>query len=256
MQTFRSKLIASFIGSIVVFLLLSVSTQSAYEAFRNADFSEQETTIVRGCNHNDLSNLFFTKNSCNFDDKIDEREDGIDLGESDDQNKSTGGTPRDRKVKDLPPFSIMNVVESTSSSNKMIFFTAVLVLVAFVGYRIFHRRRRSSLPREFESESTRWIQASSETSIRQTNLQSVLTPPEQSLRLMLFDFNQRLPLALKRRSHESLTDWTDRIHLVTPLSPYFVTRYAAQAEVEALDAQAIHHFEQDLARYLKTKLSH
>ncbi len=58
------------------------------------------------------------KNSCNFDDKIDEREDGIDLGESDEQNKNTGGTPRDRKVKDLPPFSILNVVESSSSSNK------------------------------------------------------------------------------------------------------------------------------------------
>lgn len=61
MQTFRSKLIASFIGSIVVFLLLSVSTQSAYEAFRNADFSEQETTIVRDCNHDDLSKLIFKK---------------------------------------------------------------------------------------------------------------------------------------------------------------------------------------------------
>ncbi len=104
MHTFRAKLITSFIGSLVVFLLLSVSTQSAYEAFRNADFSEQETTIVRGCNHNDLSNLFFTKNSCNFDDKIDEREDGIDLGESDEQNKNTGGTPRDRKVKNLLRF--------------------------------------------------------------------------------------------------------------------------------------------------------
>ncbi|MER2033228.1 MAG: hypothetical protein ABS912_10650, partial [Exiguobacterium indicum] len=247
MHTFRAKLITSFIGSLVVFLLLSVSTQSAYEAFQNADFSEQETTIVRGCNHNDLSNLFFTKNSCNFDDKIDEREDGIDLGESDEQNKNTGGTPRDRKVKNLPPLSLMNIVESTSSSNKLLFFTAVLLLVAFVGYRILRRRRRSSQSREFESEANHWVQPSPESYVQQTNLQSMLTPPEESLRLMLFDFNQRLPLALRRRSHESLTDWTERIHLVTPLSPYFVTRYAAQAEVEALDAQAIHHFEQDLA---------
>lgn len=255
MHTFRAKLITSFIGSIVVFLLLSVSTQSAYEAFRNADFSEQETTIVRGCNHNDLSNLFFTKNSCNFDDKIDEREDGIDLGESDEQNKNTGGTPSGRKVKDLPPFSILNVVEGTSSSNNILFFTAVLVLVAFVGYRILRRRRHSSQSREFESEANHWVKPSSESYVQQTNLQSMLTPPEESLRLMLFDFNQRLPRALQRRSHESLTDWTERIHLVTPLSPYFVTRYAAQAEVEALDAQAIHHFEEDLARYLKTQLS-
>ncbi|MGH1333551.1 MAG: hypothetical protein ACRAUM_06890 [Exiguobacterium indicum] len=255
MHTFRAKLITSFIGSLVVFLLLSVSTQSAYEAFQNADFSEQETTIVRGCNHNDLSNLFFTKNSCNFDDKIDEREDGIDLGESDEQNKNTGGTPRDRKVKNLPPLSLMNIVENTSSSNKLLFFTAVLLLVAFVGYRILRRRRRSSQSREVESEANHWVQPSPESYVQQTNLQSMLTPPEESLRLMLFDFNQRLPRALKRRSHESLTDWTERIHLVTPLSPYFVTRYAAQAEVEALDAQAIHHFEQDLARYLKTQLS-
>ncbi|WP_149427418.1 hypothetical protein [Exiguobacterium acetylicum] len=255
MHTFRAKLITSFIGSIVVFLLLSVSTQSAYEAFQNADFSEQETTIVRGCNHNDLSNLFFTKNSCNFDDKIDELEDGIDLGESDEQNKNTGGTPRDRKVKNLPPLSLMNIVESTSSSNKLLFFTAVLLLVAFVGYRILRRRRRSSQSREFESEANHWVQPSPESYVQQANLQSMLTPPEESLRLMLFDFNQRLPRALKRRSHESLTDWTERIHLVTPLSPYFVTRYAAQAEVEAFDAQAIHHFEQDLARYLKTQLS-
>ncbi|WP_215147587.1 hypothetical protein [Exiguobacterium sp. s91] len=255
MHTFRAKLITSFICSIVVFLLLSVSTQSAYEAFRNADFSEQETTIVRGCNHNDLSNLFFTKNSCNFDDKIDEREDGIDLGESDEQNKNTGGTPRDRKVKNLPPLSLMNIVESTSSSNKLLFFTAVLLLVAFVGYRILRRRRRSSQSRESESEANHWVQPSPESYVQQTNLQSMLTPPEESLRLMLFDFNQRLPRALRRRSHESLTDWTERIHLVTPLSPYFVTRYAAQAEVEALDAQAIYHFEQDLARYLKTQFS-
>lgn len=254
MHTFRAKLITSFIGSLVVFLLLSVSTQSVYEAFQNADFSEQETTIVRGCNHNDLSNLFFTKNSCNFDEKIDEREDGIDFGESDEQIKNTGGTPRDRKVKDLPSFSILNVVEGTSSNN-ILFFTAVLVLVAFVAYRIRRRRRRSSQPREFESEANHWVQPSSESYVQQTNLQSMLTPPEESLRLMLFDFNQRLPRALRRRSHESLTDWTERIHLVTPLSPYFVTRYAAQAEVEALDAQAIHHFEQDLTRYLKTQLS-
>ncbi|MGX9807581.1 hypothetical protein ACV3PA_10125 [Exiguobacterium acetylicum] len=256
MQTFRSKLIVSFIGSIVVFLLLSVSTQSAYKAFRNADFSEQETTIVRGCNHNDLSNLFFTKNSCNSDDKIDEKEDGVYLGTSDEKSKNTGGTPRGRKEEDLPPFSILNVVEGTSSSNKILFVTAVLVLVAFVGYRILQRRRRSSPSREFESESNHWIQPSTETSIRQTNLQSVLTPPEETVRLMLFDFNQRLPRALQRRSHESLTDWTERIHLLTPLSPYFVTRYATQTEVEALDAQEIQHFEQDLARYLKTQLSH
>lgn len=255
MHTFRAKLITSFIGSIVVFLLLSVSTQSAYEAFQNADFSEQETTIVRGCNHNDLSNLFFIKNSCNFDDKIDEREDGVDFGESDEQIKNTGGTPRDRKVKDLLPFSISNVVESSSSSNKLLFFTAVLVLVAFVAYRILRRQRRSSQSREFESEANHWVQPSPESYVRQINLQSVLTPPEESLRLMLFDFNQRLPRALRRRSHESLTDWTERIHLVTPLFPYFVTRYAAQAEIEALDAQTIHHFEQDLTRYLKTQLS-
>lgn len=210
---------------------------------------------MRGCNHNDLSNLFFTKNSCNFDDKIDEREDGIDLGESDEQNKNTGGTPSGRKVKDLPPFSILNVVEGTSSSNNILFFTAVLVLVAFVGYRILRRRRHSSQSREFESEANHWVQPSSESYVQQTNLQSMLTPPEESLRLMLFDFNQRLPRALKRRSHESLTDWTERIYLVTPLSPYFVTRYAAQAEVEALDAQAIHHFKQDLAHYLKTQIS-
>ncbi|WP_214745908.1 MULTISPECIES: hypothetical protein [unclassified Exiguobacterium] len=254
MHTFRAKLITSFIGSLVVFLLLSVSTQSAYEAFRNADFSEQETTIVRGCNHNDLSNLFFTKNSCNFDDKIDEREDGIYMGTSDEKSKNTGGTPRGRKVKDLPPFSILNVVEGTSSNN-ILFFTAVLVLVAFVAYRIRRRRRRSSQSREFESEANHWVQPSSESYVQQTNLQSMLIPPEESLRLMLFDFNQRLPRALRRRSHESLTDWTERIHLVAPLSPYFVTRYAAQAEVKALDAQAIHHFEQDLARYLKTQLS-
>ncbi len=255
MQTFRSKLIVSFIGSIVVFLLLSVSTQSAYEAFQNADFSEQETTIVRGCNHNDLSNLFFTKNSCNFDDKIDEKEDGVYLGTSDEKSKNTGGTPRGRKVKDLPPFSVLNVVEGTSSSNKLLFFTAVLVLVAFVAYRILRRQRRSSQSREFESEANHWVQPSSESYVQQTNLQSMLTPPEESLRLMLFDFNQRLPRALRRRSHESLTDWTERIHLVTPLSPYFVTRYAAQAEIEALDAQAIHHFEQDLTHYLKTQIS-
>ncbi|WP_290758628.1 MULTISPECIES: hypothetical protein [unclassified Exiguobacterium] len=254
MQSFRAKLITSFIGSIVVFLLLSVSTQSAYEAFRNADFSEQETTIVRGCNHNDLSNLFFTKNSCNFDDNIDEKEDGVDLGTSDEKSKNTGGTPRGRKVKDLPPFSILNVVEGTSSNN-ILFFTAVLVLVAFVAYRILRRRRRSSQSLEVDSEANHWVQPSSESYVQQTNLQSMLTPPEESLRLMLFDFNQRLPRALKRRSHESLTDWTERIHLVTPLSPYFVTRYATQTEVEALDAQAIHHFEQDLARYLKTQLS-
>ncbi len=196
MHTFRAKLITSFIGSLVVFLLLSVSTQSAYEAFRNADFSEQETTIVRGCNHNDLSNLFFTKNSCNFDDKIDEREDGIDLGESDEQNKNTGGTPRDRKVKDLPPFSILNVVEKAHPLQQLLFFTAVLVLVAFVGYRILRRRRRSSQSREFESEANHWVQPSSESYVQQTNLQSMLTPPEESLRLMLFDFNQRLPRAL------------------------------------------------------------
>ncbi|KNH35905.1 hypothetical protein [Exiguobacterium acetylicum] len=256
MHTFRAKLITSFIGSLVVFLLLSISTQSAYEAFRNADFSEQETTIVRGCNHNDLSNLFFTKNSCNFDDKIDENSEGEILGISTGKTEKVDGTARGKANATKSP-GFLESAEDKAGSSFSIILLLLLLVGSFIIYFVIKKRKR--LTGKHTLESAEAIQDQSNLSFKNktfsTITQSVPTPPIESLRLMLFDFNQRLPRALKRRSHESLTDWTERIHLVTPLSPYFVTRYAAQAEVEALDAQAIHHFEQDLARYLKTQLS-
>ncbi|WP_214729454.1 hypothetical protein [Exiguobacterium sp. s168] len=256
MQTFRSKLIASFIGSIVVFLLLSVSTQSAYEAVRNADFSEQETTIVRDCNHDDLSKLIFKKNSCTFDNTIDENSDSEILGGSTGKTEKTNGTARGKANPSKSP-GFLESAKEKASSNFPVFFVVALLVTGCVICFVIKKRKRSIGKYTLEATDTIQNQSSLPFKNRTSKAtQTNSTPPEESLRLMLFDFNQRLPRALKRRSHESLTDWTERIHLVTPLSPYFVTRYATQAEVEALDAQEIHHFEQDLAHYLKTKLSH
>ncbi len=256
MHTFRAKLITSFIGSLVVFLLLSVSTQSAYETFRNADFSEQETTIVRGCGKDTLSNLLFSKYNCQDDGIIDEDSEGEILGGSTGKTEKIDGTARGKANATKSPGFLESAEEQAGSSFSIILLLLLLV-VSFIIYFVIKKRKRLTGKHTFDITETMEDQSklSFKNKTSSTTIQSIPTPPIESLRLMLFDFNQRLPHALKRRSHESLTDWTERIHLVTPLSPYFVTRYAAQAEVEALDAQAIHHFEQDLARYLKTQLS-
>lgn len=256
MHTFSAKLITSFIGSLVVFLLLSVSTQSAYEAFRNADFSEQETTIVRDCNHDDLSKLIFKKNSCTLDNTIDENSEGEILGISTGKTEKVDGTARGKANATKSPGFLESAEEKAGSSFSIILLLLLLV-GSFIIYFVIKKRKRLTGKHTLESAEDTQDQSnfSFKNKTSSTITQSIPTPPIESLRLMLFDFNQRLPRALKRRSHESLTDWTERIHLVTPLSPYFVTRYAAQAEVEALDAQAIHHFEQDLAHYLKTQIS-
>lgn len=257
MQTFRSKLIVSFISSLVAFLLLSVSTQSAYKAFQNADFSEQETTIVRGCGKDSLSNLLFSKYNCQDDGIIDENSEGEILGSSTGKTEKTNGTARGKANATKSPGFLESVEEKAGSS-----FSIILLLLLLVGSFIiyFVIKKRKRLTGKHTLDSTEFMQDQSNLSFKNktssTITQSIPTPPIESLRLMLFDFNQRLPRALQRRSHESLTDWTKRIHLLIPLSPYFVTRYATQTEVKALDAQEIQHFEQDLARYLKTKLSH
>lgn len=63
-KTFRSKLIVCVISSFAVFFLLSFAAQSVYQSFRQTDFSEQETTIKRGCGKDSLSNRFFSKYNC------------------------------------------------------------------------------------------------------------------------------------------------------------------------------------------------
>lgn len=256
MHTFRAKLITSFIGSIVVFLLLSVSTQSAYEAFQNADFSEQETTIVQGCGKDTLSNLLFSKYNCQDDGIIDEDSEGEILGISTGKTEKVDGTARGKANATKSP-GFLEPAEEKAGSSFSIILLLLLLVGSFIIYFVIKKRKRLTGKHTLDITETMEDQSNlsfkNKTSSKTT--QSMPTPPIESLRLILFDFNQRLPRALQRRSHESLTDWTERIHLVTPLSPYFVTRYAAQAEVEALDAQAIRHFEQDLARYLKTQLS-
>lgn len=78
-------------------------------------------------------------------------------------------------------------------------------------------------------------------------------PPQESVRLLLFDFNQQLSKPLQRRRHESLTEWTQRIELSTSLAPYLITRYAIETDV---DPNELRHFKQDLTTYLRHQSSH
>ncbi|WP_313352146.1 hypothetical protein [Exiguobacterium sp.] len=155
------------------------------------------------------------------------------------------GTARGKANAIKSPGFLKSAEEKAGSS-----FSIILLLLLLVGSFIiyFVIKKRKRLTRKHTLDITETMEDQSNLSFKNktssTTTQSMPTPPIESLRLMLFDFNQRLPRALKRRSHESLTDWTERIHLVTPLSPYFVTRYAASAEVEAL-----------VAHYLKTQIS-
>ena len=211
---------------------------------------------MRGCGKDTLSNLLFSKYNCQDDGIIDEDSEGEILGGSTGKTEKIDGTARGKANATKSPGFLESAEEKAGSS-----FSIILLLLLLVGSFIiyFVIKKRKRLTGKHTLDITETMEDQSNLSFKNktssTITQSIPTPPIESLRLMLFDFNQRLPRALRRRSHESLTDWTERIHLVTPLSPYFVTRYATQADVEALDAQAIHHFEQDLAHYLKTQIS-
>lgn len=253
-KTFSSKLIVCVISSFAVFFLLSFAAQSVYQSLRQADFSEQETTIKRGCGKDSLSNRFFSKYNCS-EGIIREDSEGEVLGGATRKTEKIEGASRG-KVKTAESASFFETTKEAARSKSSYWLWAGLLLAGFFIYRRFNRRQFRNRPLTGLSAKTSKTVLTQPFSVHSTNKTRNSEPPQESVRLLLFDFNQQLPKSLQRRYYESLTEWTERIHLSTPLAPYLVTRYATEADCKELDANELHRFQQDLTTYLRQQSSH
>lgn len=247
-KTFRSKLIVCVIGSSAIFFLLLFTTQSIYQSLRKADFSEQETTIQRGCGKDSLSNRFFSKYNCS-EGVIREDSEGEVLGGATGKTKKIEGTSRG-KINTTESVSFLETTKEAVRSQSP-WWLAGLLLIGFFLYYHFTKRRIRILPFTETSNNNRKIAPTQQFSVHPTDKPRKSVPPQEAVRLLLFDFNQQLSKPLQRRRYESLTEWTERINLSTPLAPYLITRYATEAKYKELNANELHHFQQDLTTYLR-----
>ncbi|WP_214720884.1 hypothetical protein [Exiguobacterium sp. s192] len=256
-KTFRSKLIVCVIGSSAVFFLLLFTTQSVHQSFRQADFSEQETTIKRGCGKDSLSNRFFSKYNCSGG-IIREDSEGEILGGATGKTEKIEGPSRG-KVKTAESASFFETTKEAARSKSSDWLWAGLLLAGvfmFFIYHHFNQRRLRNRPISETSVIHNRTAFPRPFSIHPTSTPKMLVPPQESVRLLLFDFNQQLSKPLQRRRHESLTEWTQRIELSTSLAPYLITRYATETDCQRVDPNALRHFKQDLTTYLRHQSSH
>lgn len=74
--------------------------------------------------------------------------------------------------------------------------------------------------------------------------------PADSIRKQLAHFNAQLPLSLQRRTHETVTEWFDRIAFPSPVDPlYFEVRYG---KVPVISTHQLTFFAQAMEQYLRT----
>lgn len=74
--------------------------------------------------------------------------------------------------------------------------------------------------------------------------------PADSIRKKLAHFNAQLPLSLQRRTHETVTEWFDRIAFPSPVDPlYFEVRYG---KVPVISTHQLTFFGQAMEQYLRT----
>jgi len=250
--TLRFRLIGFTLGSCVLFFLLSFAVQSAFQTVRQADFSEQETIVERGCGKDTLSNLLFSKYNCG-EGIVTEDSEGEALGGLTGKTEKIEGTSRG-KVNTAESVSFLETTKEAARS-KSPWWLAGLLLIGVFLYHYFNKRRFRILPLTETSINNRKIASLQPLSVHPTDKPKKSVPPQESVRLLLFDFNQQLPNLLQRRDYESVTEWTERINLSTPLAPYLITRYATEAERKELDADELHHFQQDLTTYLRQQSS-
>jgi len=73
--------------------------------------------------------------------------------------------------------------------------------------------------------------------------------PADSIRKQLVRFNEQLPLSLQRRTHETVTEWFERIAFPSPVDPlYFEVRYG---KVPVISTHQLTFFVQAMEQYLK-----
>lgn len=73
--------------------------------------------------------------------------------------------------------------------------------------------------------------------------------PADSIRKQLVRFNEQLPFSLQRRTHETVTEWFERIAFPSPVDPlYFEVRYG---KVPVISTHQLTFFVQAMEQYLK-----
>lgn len=73
--------------------------------------------------------------------------------------------------------------------------------------------------------------------------------PADSIRKQLVRFNEQLPLSLQHRTHETVTEWFERIAFPSPVDPiYFEVRYG---KVSVISTHQLTFFVQAMEQYLK-----
>ncbi|WP_313350800.1 hypothetical protein [Exiguobacterium sp.] len=73
--------------------------------------------------------------------------------------------------------------------------------------------------------------------------------PADTIRKQLVRFNEQLPFSLQRRTHETVTEWFERIAFPSPVDPlYFEVRYG---KVPVISTHQLTFFVQAMEQYLK-----
>lgn len=116
----------------------------------------------------------------------------------------------------------------------------VLLFCSWYLWHYLHWKRRPRFQDAASSDSSRFTILTYESKAL----------PADTIRKQLVQFNQRLPLSLRRKTYETVTEWFDRISFPSPVDPqYFEVRYG---NVSVISTHQFTFFVQAMEHYLRT----
>ena len=116
----------------------------------------------------------------------------------------------------------------------------VLLFCSWYLWHYLHWKRRPRFPDTDLPDSTRFPILTYESKAL----------PADTIRKQLVQFNQRLPVSLRRKTYETVTEWFDRISFPSPVDPhYFEVRYG---NVSVISTHQFTFFVQAMEQYLRT----
>lgn len=239
-------ILLAVLTSFFFLTLLSHTGQFAYTYYKGLDISGSELkSRVTDCR--DKRKLFGVIDVVNIDQYCGpgEIEEGFNpsgaSSSTDDPPEKGEGSPREN-ISDISRYS--DASETTSASRNPISFIIITGFILLSCLWLWKKRRkRSSGYADELTEKTLTLDEHRQVQSTQT----YETLPESELRRHLVLFERALPPQKRRKSHETITTWANRIGLNASLLTYLETRYDAS---EPKDVLHVTEFELQLNEYL------
>lgn len=240
MRIMKKKMITSILLTFSLFYLLSIGSQSLYSNWIN---NKKE---------NDTNNFFLRIIR-----PIDEREISLNIPKNKDSKEEV--TSKKIEISYLldgyghgkSDATLMGVINSLIYvvQNSLIWIAAVVTIFIFIRWTKKKEKNKKMIASYKKNDDIRLNPIKNgkfDSSQQMTNELNV----SSNIRNLIIDFNDQLPKRLRRKSTETLNQWSDRLNLHIDFDIYREVRYGEKEEV-AIESEEIERLEAGLYVYLQ-----